>query len=565
VSAGLPGVRRGGAPGGSMDREHEAVGGAEQASDLPGLAVVGCGYWGKNLVRNFSALGVLRLACDPDPAARAALTGQYPELSTTGSYAEVLADVAIGAVAIATPAAQHFDHVRQALEAGKDVFVEKPLALRVEEGRRLLETAADRDRILMVGHLLRYHPGIIKLKELLDAGGLGKIYYVYSNRLNLGKFRTEENILWSFAPHDISAILYLLGERPCDVAARGGNYLHPERADVTVTTLRFPSGVSGHIFVSWLHPYKEQKLVVVGDKGMAVFDDVAPDRKLTVYQHAVDWVERVPVPHREEGRDVAFPVEEPLRAECRHFLRCVANRERPWTDGEEGLAVLEVLERCQRSLDRGPSWRPGPPGTGEPQYFAHETAVVEQPCAIGAGTKIWHFAHVMRGARIGERCILGQNVNVDGGVVIGNNVKIQNNVSVYTGVELEDDVFCGPSCVFTNVINPRSQIVRHSQYLRTLVRRGATIGANATIVCGATVGRYAFIGAGAVVRGDVPDYALMVGVPARRRGWMSRHGHRLPPPDADGIMLCPETGWRYQEVEPGVLRCLDWPEDKELA
>lgn len=197
-------------------------------------------------------------------------------------------------------------------------------------------------------------------------------------------------------------------------------------------------------------------------------------------------------------------------------------------------------------------------------FFAHPSAYVDAPCEIGAGTKIWHFCHVMAGARIGERCILGQNVFVANDVVIGNNVKIQNNVSLYTGVELEDDVFCGPSCVFTNVINPRSQILRHSQYQRTLVRCGATIGANATIVCGATIGRYAFIGAGAVVRGDVPDYALMLGVPARRRGWMSRHGHRLAEPDGDGILVCPESGWRYREVEPGVLRCLDWPEDRPL-
>lgn len=166
---------------------------------------------------------------------------------------------------------------------------------------------------------------------------------------------------------------------------------------------------------------------------------------------------------------------------------------------------------------------------------------------------------------IGERCVLGQNVFIAGDVVIGNNVKIQNNVSVYAGVELEDDVFCGPSCVFTNVVNPRSQIVRQHLYEHTLIRRGATIGANATIVCGATIGRYAFVGAGAVVRGDVPDYALMLGVPAMRKGWMSRHGHRLIEKDADGNLLCPESGWRYQEVETGVLHCLDWPEEQTLS
>jgi len=195
----------------------------------------------------------------------------------------------------------------------------------------------------------------------------------------------------------------------------------------------------------------------------------------------------------------------------------------------------------------------------------HPTAVVDPPCSIGAGTKIWHFCHISKNAVIGAGCVLGQNVFVAEGVVIGSNVKIQNNVSIYHGVELEDDVFCGPSCVFTNVSNPRSQIVRRHLYERTVVRRGATIGANATIVCGITVGRYAFVGAGAVVCVDVPDYALMLGVPARRKGWMSRHGHALRRPGPDGDFVCQETGWKYREVEPGVLRCLDWPEDKPLA
>lgn len=197
-------------------------------------------------------------------------------------------------------------------------------------------------------------------------------------------------------------------------------------------------------------------------------------------------------------------------------------------------------------------------------YFVHESAYVDQPCEIGAGTKIWHFSHVLKGARIGERCVLGQNVSIAEAAIIGNNVKIQNNVSIYSGVVLEDDVFCGPSCVFTNVVNPRSQVVRHHLYEQTRVRRGATIGANATIVCGATIGRYAFIGAGAVVRGDVPDYALMLGVPAERKGWMSRHGHRLTISNEDRIGVCPESRWRYQEVEPNILRCLDWAEDDPL-
>ncbi len=199
------------------------------------------------------------------------------------------------------------------------------------------------------------------------------------------------------------------------------------------------------------------------------------------------------------------------------------------------------------------------------EVYIHPSSIIEEPCVIGPGTKIWHFCHVMPGAHIGARCILGQNVLVANDVVIGDNVKIQNNVSIYTGVELEDDVFCGPSCVFTNVSNPRSEIVRRGQYEKTLVRRGATIGANATIVCGATIGRFAFIAAGAVVKGDVPDYALMAGVPGHFKGWMSRHGFRLGKPDSRGIMCCPGSGFRYEEIEPGKLRCLDLPEDQPLV
>lgn len=197
-------------------------------------------------------------------------------------------------------------------------------------------------------------------------------------------------------------------------------------------------------------------------------------------------------------------------------------------------------------------------------YFAHPSSYIDQGAEIGQGTKIWHFCHVMPGAKIGGGCNIGQNVFVASEVVIGNNVKIQNNVSVYTGVELEDDVFCGPSCVFTNVINPRSQVNRRGEYLRTLVRRGATIGANATIVCGVTVGQYAFIGAGAVVRQDLPDYALALGVPAVQKGWMSRHGHRLTARNEEGYFICPESGWRYSENGAGGLHCLDWPEDQPL-
>jgi len=197
-------------------------------------------------------------------------------------------------------------------------------------------------------------------------------------------------------------------------------------------------------------------------------------------------------------------------------------------------------------------------------YFAHESACVDEGAEIGDNTKIWHFCHVMRGAKIGKDCILGQNCHVAADVIIGNNVKMQNNVSVYAGTIVEDDVFLGPSCVLTNVSNPRSQVNRRSLYEKTLIRRGATIGANATVVCGVTIGRYAFVAAGAVVTGDVPDYALVMGNPARQAGWMSQHGHKLVRPNRDGIMKCPESGYRYREAKPGIMRCLDLGEDATL-
>ncbi len=196
--------------------------------------------------------------------------------------------------------------------------------------------------------------------------------------------------------------------------------------------------------------------------------------------------------------------------------------------------------------------------------MVHPSSYVDPPCEIGEGTNIWHFCHVMPRCRIGKRCNLGQNVHVASDVIIGNNVKIQNNVSLYTGVVVEDDVFLGPSCVFTNILNPRAEVVRRHLYEKTIVRRGASVGANATIVCGTVVGQFAFIGAGAVVTGNVPDYALMLGVPGRRVGWMSRHGYRLPGPNAAGIMVCPQSGLRYREVSPGKVRCLDLEENEPL-
>jgi len=530
------------------------------------VAVVGVGYWGKNLVRNFHELGALSALCDAHPLAEDSCRRQYENVRFFTDFKSVLSDPSINAVALATPAITHYEMAKAALLAGKDVFVEKPLAIDVKHGEHLVELAAANGRILMVGHILRYHPAILKLQELIQGGVLGKINYLYSNRLNIGKIRTEENILWSFAPHDISVMLSLLNEMPSQVSCQGSAYLNNGVADVTLSHFDFPSGVQAHIFVSWLHPVKEQKLVVVGTDKMAVFDDTA-EQKLVLYPHRVEWKNRVPTAVKAEAQAVALDSFEPLRAECQHFLNCVTSRTAPVSDGAEGLRVLRVLDACQQAIANGAITLAAPPRVEEKKqlpYFVHESAYVDAGAEVGEGSKVWHFSHVMKGARIGKRTNVGQNVNIDGGTIIGDNVKIQNNVSVYTGIVVEDDVFLGPSCVLTNVSNPRSQVNRHSLYEVTRLKRGCSIGANATIVCGVTVGRYAFVGAGSVVTKNLPDYALVVGNPARQIGWISRHGHRLDNPDSTGVMRCPESGYRYQEVERGTLRCLDLDEDAPL-
>ena len=577
---------------------------------MTNVAVVGSGYWGKNLVRNFAELGALHTICDKNIATLRSFQEKYPDKKFQTSYEVVLENSAIDAVVIATPAETHFDLAEKALLAGKHVFVEKPLALIVSEAEALREIALRQNLKLMVGHILLYHPAIIKLKEILDSGELGKINYIYSNRLNLGKFRTEENILWSFAPHDISAILYLLEEMPTQVMAQGGNYLNSDIADVTMSVLSFKSGVNGHIFVSWLHPSKEQKLVVVGDKKMAVFDDTLPEGKLQIHDKGVDWVNRQPVPRKNEATIIPVESHEPLKAECAHFLECIESGNTPKTDGQNGIEVLKVLNACQQSLEhRGavvhltcplvprsgrrdgnngslsscelkpntasahhecrcnlPTGIPVPKGsrTEFEDFFAHETAVIDTPCRIGKGTKIWHFSHIMSGAEIGERCNIGQNVVIFPDVKIGNNVKVQNDVSIYEGVILEDDVFCGPSMVFTNITNPRSHISRKHEFKNTLVKKGATIGANATIVCGHTIGRYAFVGAGAVVTKDVPDYALVLGSPAKLAGWMCECGYRLN--FENGAATCDECGKQYRQSEEGIIRLEDeWVMEKILG
>ena len=460
------------------------------------IAVIGAGYWGKNLVRNFHQLGVLKTICDQSGAIRQQMAKDYPDTTVTDDFNALLSDSDIRAVVISAPAAQHHTLATQALDAGKHC----------------------------------------------------------------------EEILWSFAPHDISIILSLAGEEPSYVDSVGSNFLHARIADVTMTNLKFPSGIGAHIFVSWLNPFKEQKLVIVGGNGMLVFDDTEPiETKLVLYPHTIDWQNGLPVPNKAESVpiDLKDIWDEPLKAECKAFLSAIATNTAPLTSGEEGLKVLKILERSQHALEQKEKTGTDKIGTESfisegkkvsvpilssfEDVFIHPTAIIDEGAEIGKGTKIWHFSHILSGSKIGENCNIGQNVVIGPDVTIGNQCKIQNNVSIYPGVTLEDGVFCGPSMVFTNVYNPRAEIRKMDQARPTLVKRGTTIGANATIVCGVTIGRYAFIGAGAVVNKNIADHSLVVGNPAKQIGWVCECGERLA--DTLECIIC---GKEYIKQKDGI-------------
>jgi len=512
------------------------------------IAIIGSGYWGKNLVRNYMQLNNLKLVCDSNENSLSFIRKNYPGIETCMAINKVISRNDIQGVVIASPAETHFRIAQESLLSGKHVFVEKPITLNIQEAEELIALSKKNSLVLMVGHLLQYHPVFVKLKELVHSGDLGRINYIYSNRLNLGKIRREENILWSFAPHDISMILSLTSEEPVSITSTGGNYLHKKIADVTTTHMTFPSGIRAHIFVSWLHPFKEQKLIVVGDKKMAVFDDTLPwEKKLVIYPHQIHWSNNLPVPDKASPQYISVPQSEPLKQECEHFIGCIRSGQKPITDGVEGLKVLKVLNASQQSLDSEKSINLK---VKEKSFFVHESSIIDKNVSIGNDTKIWHFSHILSGSSIGKNCTVSQNVMIGPGVTVGDNCKIQNNVSVYEGVTLEEGVFCGPSMVFTNVYNPRAELRKMHQLRRTLVKKGTTIGANATIICGITIGQYAFIGAGSVVNKDVQDYALIVGNPGKQIGWVCKCGERL---DQDFTCMACET--KYSQSTSGLKIC----------
>jgi len=320
------------------------------------IGVVGLGYWGPNLARNFAALPGCELTwcCDASEQARERIAARFPGVRTAAEIDELLADPLLDAIALATPVPSHAALATRVLEAGKHCFVEKPLAQSVADAEHAVAAAQGAGRVLMVGHLLEYHPGVQKLKQLSDSGELGDIYYIYGNRLNLGKLRADENALWSLGAHDVSVVLHLAGEEPCEAVAHGQSYVRDGVEDVVFCFLRFPSGLSAHLHLSWLDPHKERRFTIVGSRRMATFDDMALEGKLTVYDKGFDEDASSYGEYITRSGDIfcpRIPNVEPLRIECEHFVECIRRGDRPRSDGISGVRVVRVLEELQRSLD----------------------------------------------------------------------------------------------------------------------------------------------------------------------------------------------------------------------
>lgn len=320
----------------------------------PRVAVVGCGYWGRNLVRNFHALGALAAVVDATPQGRAAATQLAPDVDLLAEIEPMLQRSDIDAVVLATPAATHAPLGSQVLGAGKDLFVEKPMALSLDDARRLVDLADRHQRMLQVGHVLEYHPAVSVLKRWIDDGRLGRLCLLHSRRLNFGRVRTEEDALWNVAPHDFALMMRITGRLPGEVSCFASYSLGTPRADFAIAMLRFAGGVDAHVFAGWLHPTKEQRLVVVGDRGVAVFDDALPlEQKLKFHEQQVDLSSGIPDLLKGPVHVEALPSEEPLRLECAAFLKSIADRTPPLTDGKSGLRVMAVLEACRRSMEHG--------------------------------------------------------------------------------------------------------------------------------------------------------------------------------------------------------------------
>lgn len=581
--------------------------------------VVGTGKWGTNLAREAHALGSLAALVDSNERSLQAAFSSLGTPSAVGTYPTLT--LALRAhpsapVIVATPPRTHYDVALAALHAGRDVWVEKPLCLTLAHAEQLAASADAGGRILFVDHLLQYSSPHARLLKLVRDGFVGRVTRVRARRLNFGTVRTQENVLWSFCPHDVSLALAAVGRLPSSVLCTGQAAVSRNVEDYVDLQLSFSQGVTASIEASWLHFEKERGLAVFGSEGCLAVDEVPKDGKpaLTGFK----WSAK----RRADGcsvvtekREVALTDDaddrmrgSPIRNALGEFFECVRTRRSPITDGREGIRVLGVLlaaqeslataaavrvaegrspRKVERSLEVPSTGRSAPPSAGGlrgggsvgraansngappgPLYFKHPSAVVDAGAAIGPDCRVWHFSHIMSGAVLGRSCNIGQNVYLAATAVLGSNVKVQNGVSIYDGVTVDDDAFLGPHCVFTNVKTPRSHVSRRDAFEKTRVGRGATVGANATVVCGTRLGEYCMVGAGAVVTKDVPSHALVYGNPARVMGWVATGGQRLvvvgDMGDGRHVLQCRESGEVYHLHPPEAGREAYVVRDMEL-
>ena len=511
----------------------------------PTIALIGAGYWGRKILSRLHATGVLHTVVVQNLDKYASPVSRYPGLRWSTCLDEIWHNPEITGVIIATPASTHAPLVEAALKASKHVFCEKPLAMDLATARHLTELALKHHRLLLVGHILRYHPAISKIRQVIHQGLIGEIRFITSQRLGFGRYPLKEDVLWGLAIHDLDLIPWLLGESPEHISIEAPPPLAGKLLDTVNISLRFAGGRLGYIQASWASPQRVRTLTITGTEGILIFEDLYPTPRLFFHPITTRWLDGK-TPHLsldEVPEALDFEPGEPLLLELQHFLACIEGRESPRTSAESSLPAIALAEKLYRQVH--PEAAPALP------YFVHPTALVDEDVEIGEGTKIWHFSHILRGSRIGKNCVLGQNVVVGPFVKVGNNCKIQNNVSLYYGVELEDGVLCGPSCVFTNDKYPRAFIERRNEFLQTRVRRGATIGANATVMCGVTIGQFAMVGAGAVVTQDVPDHALVLGNPARQVGWVCTCGETLIQ-RPNGLWHCQRCDSLYEETLKGL-------------
>ncbi|MFZ5975451.1 MAG: Gfo/Idh/MocA family oxidoreductase [Bacillota bacterium] len=507
------------------------------------ICVVGGGQWGEIHIRTLHGMGCLRGIVECRESRLAELVGRFGGVKGHACIEDSLGEQYDGYI-LATPTGTHFELGAALLREGKNVLIEKPFTLTSEHSQILVELARTHGCRLMVGHQLVFHPAIMKMHQLIEEGVIGKALYAYSTRLSFGIVHEQENVLWSFASHDIAVFNYLLGRMPCDIVADGGCFLKQGVDDMAAFTLTYHQSVKVHVFVSWLHPFKQHRLIIVGEEGMLAFEDSASDFNIYFHRKKIRWEEDRLLVRDEGAMPIRYDMGAPLRKELEHF---VGNLDSEITvcDGQSGHDTICLLEKISEKIVYRKTEVVRKGGT---TFFAHESVFIEREVVIGTNTKIWHFSRVQKGARIGSGCTIGQNVFIDANVRIGNSVRIENSVSLYAGVELEDHVFCGPGVVFANEKTPRCRHPRDAEgFGKTVVRIGATIGANATIICGNTIGRFAFVAAGAVVTTDVLDHELVMGVPARHAGWVCECGGRL-----SGSLICGRCGKCYHETHEGL-------------